>query len=98
MAKAPTDLRSLARSHTASAVRTLARIMSEPEYPAAARVSAAAVLLDRGWGKAHQESTVNIQRASVREKTDAELDEILAGIDRGSAGEESAPIDPAQLN
>lgn len=98
MAKAPTDLRSLARSHTASAVRTLARIMAEPDAPPAARVSAASVLLDRGWGKPHQESTVNVQRTAVREKTDAELDEILAGIDRGGTGEEISPLDPSQLN
>lgn len=41
---------------------------------------------------------LNIQRKTVREKTDAELDEILAGIDRSSAGEKSPPLDPSQLN
>jgi len=51
MAKAPIEIRSLARSHTASAIKTLAGIMNEKKAPAAARVSAAQALLDRGWGK-----------------------------------------------
>jgi hypothetical protein len=54
MAKAPIEIRSLARSHTASAIKTLAGIMNEKKAPAAARVSAAQALLDRGWGKAPQ--------------------------------------------
>jgi len=54
MAKAPTEIKSLARAHTESAIRTLANIMSETEAPHAARVSAASVLLDRGWGKPTQ--------------------------------------------
>ena len=54
MAKTPTDIRSSARAHTATAVRTLAGIMKERRAPAAARVSAAIALLDRGWGKPQQ--------------------------------------------
>ena len=54
MAKAPAEIRSLARKHTGAALRTLSHIMSEPKAPAAARVAAAQALLDRGWGKATQ--------------------------------------------
>jgi hypothetical protein len=54
MAKAATDIRSLARSHTESALKVLAGIMNEPEAPPAARVAAANSLLDRGWGKPTQ--------------------------------------------
>ncbi len=54
MAKTPTDIRSLARSHTETALTTLAGIMMQPRAPAAARVSAATALLDRGWGKPPQ--------------------------------------------
>ena len=54
MSKAPADLRSLARSHTETAVRVLAGIAHSTKAPAAARVSAACALLDRGWGKAAQ--------------------------------------------
>lgn len=54
MAKAPAEIRSLARAHTKSALKVLAGIMNESEAPAAARVSAAQALLDRGWGKPTQ--------------------------------------------
>lgn len=51
MAKAPADLRSLARSHTEMALRTLCGIALRGENESA-RVAAAIHLLDRGWGKA----------------------------------------------
>ena len=54
MAKTPTEIKSLARKHTGTALKVLAGIMNEPEAPAAARVAAANSLLDRGWGKATQ--------------------------------------------
>ena len=53
MAKAPTDLRSLARSYTELAVQTLAGIAQNGQNEGA-RVSAATSLLDRGWGKPTQ--------------------------------------------
>lgn len=59
MAKAPTDIRSLARSHTALAVRTLVGIASQRSAPQSARVAAATALLDRGWGKPKQELEIN---------------------------------------
>jgi hypothetical protein len=55
MAKATADIRSLARTHTKTAIRTLVSIMSMKDAPPAARVSAASYLLDRGWGKAPQQ-------------------------------------------
>ena len=54
MAKATADIRSLARAQTGLAIRTLTGICGSKAAPAAARVSAAAALLDRGWGKAPQ--------------------------------------------
>ncbi len=51
MAKAPIEIKSLARSHTETAIRTLVGVMNQGDAPAAARVSAAQALLDRGWGK-----------------------------------------------
>lgn len=54
MAKALTQIRSLARSHTDSAINVLAGIMNETAAPPAARVQAASALLDRGWGKPTQ--------------------------------------------
>lgn len=54
MAKAPTEIKSLARKHTASALNVLAGIMNKTDAPESARVAAATALLDRGWGKATQ--------------------------------------------
>ena len=53
MAKAPADLRSLARAHTKLCVQTLAGIARNSTSDSA-RVQAAGLLLDRGWGKALQ--------------------------------------------
>ena len=49
-----TEIRSLARSHTRTAITVLAKIMRSENATPAARVSAANALLDRGWGKAMQ--------------------------------------------
>lgn len=52
MAKAPTDIRSLARNHTSEAIDRLVHWMRSDREKAS--VSAAIALLDRGWGKAPQ--------------------------------------------
>lgn len=54
MAKSRTEVRALARSHTRTAVSVLIRVMRSKDATAAARVSAANAILDRGWGKATQ--------------------------------------------
>lgn len=91
MAKTPTDIRSLARSHTETAIRTLAGIMREKDAPAAARVSAANALLDRGWGKPDQTSTVNVNRINARELSDDELAAIALDRGEGAADQTSDP-------
>jgi hypothetical protein len=52
--KISADLRSLARGHTELCIKVLAGMLSQEAVPAAARVSAAGILLDRGWGRAPQ--------------------------------------------
>ena len=47
-------LRELARERTIEAVETLSKIMRGKGHPAAARVSAACALLDRGYGRPAQ--------------------------------------------
>lgn len=54
MAKAPTQIRSLARSHTETALNVLVGIMNKEDAPEASRVAAANGVLDRGWGKPPQ--------------------------------------------
>ena len=54
MAKTITDIRSLARSHSRTAINVLVGVMRSKDATHAARVSAANAILDRGWGKAAQ--------------------------------------------
>jgi len=54
MPKSLTEIRSLARSHTRSALNILVQVMRNKDATPAARVSAANAILDRGWGKAIQ--------------------------------------------
>jgi len=49
--KATADLRSAAQEYTTASLKTLAGIMENEKQPAAARVSAAIAILDRGHGK-----------------------------------------------
>jgi hypothetical protein len=50
-----------ARECTQDAIDTLFAIMKDPKAPAAARISAATALLDRGYGKPAQAIEVNEQ-------------------------------------
>ena len=95
MAKSPTDIRSLARSHTDTAIKTLAGIMQQTDAPPAARVSAATALLDRGWGKPAQVMDMTVRRAIAKDLNDDDLADIATGSGEGTT---DAPLDPAQLN
>jgi len=53
-ARTLTEIRSIARSHTRTAISVLAGIMRCKDATPAARVSAANAILDRGWGKVAQ--------------------------------------------
>jgi hypothetical protein len=48
------DVQNVARDYSTEAIETLAGIMRNPKAPAAARISAACALLDRGYGKPSQ--------------------------------------------
>ena len=77
MPKAPTDIRSLARSYCPSALNVLRGIMENKTCPASARVAAATALIDRGYGKPHQTSEVTVNKR-VSDMSD---EEIIARID-----------------
>ena len=72
MAKGSTEIRSLARAHTETALKALAGIMNQEDAPAAARVSAAVALLDRGYGKPMQQ-VENGSPGDFSHMTDEEL-------------------------
>ena len=54
MPRAVTEIRSLARSHTRTALNVLVGVMRSKDATATAKVSAANAILYRGWGKAAQ--------------------------------------------
>jgi len=65
MAKAAVNIRSLARSHSTTALDTLAGIARCGENEGA-RVQAAIALLDRGWGKPPQTHTGEDGEGDIR--------------------------------
>ena len=80
MAKAPLDVRSLARQHTAAAIASLAGIATNGKSESA-RVAACDVLLQRGWGKPPQahtgengEGTINVMIRHIVGGRDVALD------------------------
>jgi hypothetical protein len=48
------DVKAAAREMTPEALATLRTVMNDPKAPPAARVGAATVVLDRGWGRPTQ--------------------------------------------
>jgi hypothetical protein len=54
MTKAVTEIRSLARAHTRTALNVLVGVMRNTKATPPARVAAANAILDRGWGKPTQ--------------------------------------------
>jgi phage gp46-like protein len=65
--KATADIREAAQEYTDEALQVLAEVMRSAEHPAAARVSAASAILDRGHGKPKQPVDVDANvRATVR--------------------------------
>jgi hypothetical protein len=54
MAKAPIEIRSLARQHTEEAINALLRILRKEDATDSAVVAASSAILDRGWGKPTQ--------------------------------------------
>ena len=82
------DVRALAREYTELAIETLVEVCSNSDERGAARVAAAGVLLDRGWGKAQQtvviDNEVNVSgldSTSLDEMTRQEIAKFLgAGL------------------
>jgi len=84
------EVRDLARLHTEDALSTLANIMKNEDAPPAARVSAAAHILDRGYGKPQQSIVSTIR--DVRQLSDDELLAYLVETDSGDGAiEEKSP-------
>jgi hypothetical protein len=85
------DAKALARQCAPDAIATLKAIMLSERAPPAVRISAAAVLLDRGFGKARQE--VEIRKSSLAGLTDEELDVLEQLLEKAEAYEHTLDID-----
>lgn len=87
------EVEALARTHTETALNALVRVCTDTDAPAAAQVSAAVALLDRGWGRAKQ--TVVLEHPE-KAMTDEQLRELISSrlselnLDESPAG----PSDP----
>ena len=73
----------LARKRTVRALKTLTEIMEDATADAGARVKAASVLLDRGWGKAPQTLNINTAQKKPREMSLEEIERRLAELQGG---------------
>ena len=59
------DVKEAAKALTAKAIATLENVMDDPRAPPAARVGAAATVLDRGWGRPTQSIEGNVKPFSL---------------------------------
>ena len=66
-----------ARDHTAKALQALIGTLDDPTATAAAKVSAAIALLDRGWGKP-TERHEHVSLTAIAELSDEELRNAIA--------------------
>lgn len=95
--KSDKTIQEMARSHAPAAIEALAKVMKTGTP--AARVAAAAVILDRGYGKAPAFSTDNPEQfKSALEMTDAELAAIAAGSRSGTYSPPASPDKPDRVH
>ena len=89
------DIKDLARAHAMAAIDVLAEIMTNPNAPAAARISAAKTLLDRGFGKVTTQKSEERADTESREAPILRIERVI--IDPKEPGVETpAPIDPPE--
>lgn len=82
-------MKALARAHAPDAISTLKSIMANEKAPPAARISAAAAILDRGYGKPKQD--LEIRQPDLSRLSDDELDALERLMEKVEAGEQAAP-------
>jgi hypothetical protein len=95
------QLEAEARKHTDLAITTLVGIAKNGKQPAAARVSAAKEILDRGWGKPKQsvDLTGSLNVAALNnEELDAAFRDELASFLASQADGDSETPDKSKLN
>jgi len=71
------ELQQIARKYTLPAMKALVQVIEDEDAPPSARIQAATVILERGWGKPKQEISVGINETFDR-MSDAELRGVLS--------------------
>jgi hypothetical protein len=79
------EIRDLARENTLKAFNTLLNACEAEDAPWAARVAAAAHILDRGYGKPTQHVSQTVRH--IKQMTDDELLSYLSGVESADSGE-----------
>jgi hypothetical protein len=81
------EIRALARAHCPDAIETLAKIMNDPDVTPTARISAATVLLEKGYGRAlvqtadrSEASNIYVIGVPVKAKTPQEWADSLVAV------------------
>jgi len=90
MPRTLTEIRSLARSHTRSALNALVGVMQCKDATPAARVSAANAILDRGWGKPPQAA----QNGDAAPKPIRRIERIIVYPEDSDSYRLYRPLDP----
>jgi hypothetical protein len=88
------DVKAAARELTQEAIDTLSAIMKNPKTPAAARVSAASAVLDRGHGRPAQAVAVSVLDWDLDRLNDAQLAQFREILIALGAGMELATLPP----
>jgi class 3 adenylate cyclase len=91
------DIRERVRVHAGAAIDTLVAVMGDGKAPAAARVSAAVAILDRGYGRPAQAVYQHVTR-HADELSDAELIAIATGGGGSDAGEGDDADEPDSVH
>jgi hypothetical protein len=76
----PPDVKEIARGLSPAAITTLGEIMKDKGATAGARVSAAATILDRAYGKAPQHITMERVEDLTNAELADELNTVIAGL------------------
>ncbi len=84
VSKIPPEVRELARKHTKAAIDKLATIMNKGQSEQA-QISAASILLDRGWGKPTQPISGDDHAPAIKLDPRAELLNAIASIASSAA-------------
>ena len=74
------DIRTLARTYTQDAIDTLVYILKDDEARESARIAAATLLLDRGWGKPEKAMQITNVELPIQDWSTAQLTAFLQDI------------------